>query len=224
MSYGLGITQQRISSQPIPISGRRLLSSLPTTTLPPSKIVAGAIPAGYEDHGSILAGAIELSIDITKDVIALGRIPSPKKQYITGQSGVLKMKLQEFQPEIISFSTSFDSNVSTGLGYSYVYLGGKMSGTRRVLIFDDFDVDLNDGFHWAQFWWTNPYAQFSGSFALQDDKLATVIPYEIYLKDYLVSQQDTLLEFRAIDNTYSPAPTTIGGGYNAYRWNENVWN
>jgi hypothetical protein len=207
-SGGFGITQdKRFSSQPLCISGRRLLSADPTTPLPtPGKIVLGAIPTGYTDHGSIVKGLVNIAVDITLDTIDLGRIPSPSRYYIGGQKGNIKANLQEYQPEMVSLAaggTGTPTVVGSGpTGYTQVYMGGKIGSIRRVLVVEDFDVDFaTDGFNWAQFWWHSANSQAGGTFTLTEEKAETVIPIDYNLLVVEINNVNTLLESRMINHS-----------------------
>lgn len=204
MAFGIGVTQERrFSSQPISISGRRILTAANSAALPTAlKIIAGSLPTGYTDLGSMVAGKVDVSVTINKQSIDLGRIPSPHRFFIASQSGQVKAQMQEYQPEMIDTQAGGTGTVATAAGYSYVYIGGRLGSLRRILIFDDFDVDFaNDGFGWDQYWWTNPTAQAGGSFTLTDDKLATVIPVEFELLAFAISGINRLLQFVGIPHS-----------------------
>jgi len=202
MAGGLGLTQDRyFSSQPIAISGRRILSAASQTALPsPLKIVAGALPTAYTDHGSMVQGRVEISVEINVESIDLGRIPTPHRFYISGQRGSIRGNLQEYQPAMVDLATGGDGTPTTASGYSQVYIGGVLGNERRLLVFDDFDIDYaNNGFRWDQYWWTTPNAQCAGSFTLAEEKAQTVVPIEYQLLVFSVSGINRLLEMRAIN-------------------------
>lgn len=204
MAGGLGLTQERrFSTQPIPISGRRILSAAKNAALPsPAKIVAGALPTGYVDHGSVSQGRVEVNVEINKDSIDLGRIPTPHRYYITGQRGTIRAQLQEYQPEMVDLQAGNTGVPLTAAGYSEVYIGGKLGSERRILVFDDFDVDFAaDGFLWDQYWWTSPNAQAGGTFTLAEEKAATVIPVEYELLYFTQGNFSRLLHYLAIDHS-----------------------
>jgi hypothetical protein len=198
---GLGLTQdRRFSSRPIPIAGRRLFSATFGQALPPALKIGTTAPTGYDDHGSVLLGKVDVSVEITKQSIDLGRIPTPHRFYIESQRGTFKATLQEYEPEIISLAAGQDGVPTTAAGYSQVYIGGALGSVRRFLVIDDFDVDnTNDSFPWDEYWWTTSNGQLGGTFALGEDKAATTIPIEVELLAMSISGVNRLLEFRAID-------------------------
>lgn len=203
-SGGFGLTQgRRFSSQPIGISGRRILTAAASAALPTAaKIVSGSLPTGYVDHGSIVQGLVNITVTINVDSIDLGRIPSPHRFYITGQKGNITANLQEYQPEMIDLAAGGDGSPATGSGYTEVYIGGVLGDERRILVLDDFDVDFaSNGFNWAQFWWTQERAQAGGTFTLGEEKAQTVVPIDYNLLTTDVSGINRLLYFRAINHS-----------------------
>ena len=203
MAGGFGLTQARSISEPIGISGRRILSAAKSAALPsPVKIEIGSVPSAYFDHGSIVQGRVDVQVEINIDSIDLGRIPSPHRFYITGQRGTIRANLQEYQPEMISLAAGGTGVPTTASGYSQVYIGGQLGAERRILVMDDFDVDFaTDGFGWDQYWWTTPNAQAGGSFTLAEEKAQTVVPIEYQLLVFDISGVNRLLEYRAINHS-----------------------
>lgn len=203
MAGGFGLSQSlRFSSQPIPISGRRILSAAKNAALPTAaKIVSGSVPTAYTDHGAVVQGKVNVQVDINIDSIDLGRIPSPHRFYITGQKGTIGANLQEYQPEMVDLAAGGTGTPATASGYSQVYIGGRLGAERRVLVIEDFDVDYtNDGYSWDQFWWTTPDAQAGGTFTLAEEKAETVIPISYNLLNFEISGIERLLEMRAINH------------------------
>lgn len=204
MAGGFAMSQaRRFSTQPIPISGRRILSGAKDLTLPTAaKIVAGSLPTGYTDHGSVVQGKVDISVELNVDSIDLGRIPTPHRFYITGQTGFVRANMQEFQPEMVSLAAGQSGTPATATGYSNVYIGGALGSERRVLVVNDFDIDFtNDGYLWDQIWWTTPDGQCGGSFTLAEEKtVQTVIPIEYKLLAFDISGINRLLESRWINH------------------------
>jgi len=206
---GLGIGQdRRFATQMVGVSGRRLVSALSSVAAPSTITpITGAPPAGYIDHGSIVQGKVEVSVDVSQDSIDIGRLPSPLHYYMTGQKGMIKCSQLEYQPEMIDLATGGDgviAPVAAGGGsreYKYIAIGGQLGSQRRVLVYDSFDVDFtNEGFRWDQYWWL-ALAQASGTFAQAEEKAAVVVPIEFNLLAQSIASVNRLLEFYAIQSS-----------------------
>jgi hypothetical protein len=203
---GKGLGQdRRFSSQMIGVSGRRLLSALssvanPTTIAP----ISGAPPTGFVDHGTIVGGKVEISVDVNVDSIDIGRLPSPLHYYMTGQKGMIKCSQEEYQPEMIDLAAGGDGDLDEtpaaggSRAYMHFYIGGQMGAQRKLIVYDSFDVDFaNDGFAWDQYQWL-AIGQASGSFTQAEEKAAIVVPVEYNLLTQSVDSVSRLLEFYAV--------------------------
>jgi len=182
------------------IAGSRILTAPKNAFLPTvHQILIGAEPSGYVDHGSIVAARVEISVELTKETIDLGRIPTPARAYLSAQRGTIRANLQEYQPEQIDLATGGSGTPEFGTNFKRSYIGGKLGTEKRILILDDFDTDpLVDAEIWYQYWFTSPDAQSGGSFTRAEEKAAFVIPIEYELLAFSVGGFNRLLEYRAI--------------------------
>lgn len=184
------------------IAGTRVLTAANAAALPSTgRVIQGGEPSGYVDHGSIVAGRVDINVDMPKEEIQLGRIPSAARFYLGSQRGQVRFQMQEYQPEMVDIAGGSGLGVPlTGSGFKQVYIGGQLPPIRRLLLLDDFDVDqaVDATEVWKQYWWTNPNVQGGGTFTRAENGLAWVIPTEYELLKFEIGSINRMLEFRAI--------------------------
>jgi hypothetical protein len=198
---GYAYTQeQKFSTRVLHIAGSRVLTAPQNQALPTvGQVLIGAEPSAYFDHGSIVSALVEINLELTRESIDLGRVPTPARFYLSAQKGTIRFRMQEYQPEYIDLAAGGTGTLETGSGFVRSYLGGKLGTVRRILILDDFDTVVGvDAEPWYQFWFTNPNAQCGGTFARGEEKAAFVIPIEYDLLRFSQGGFNRLLEFRAI--------------------------
>lgn len=199
----LGITQDPLNpGRVFHIAGTRAFVAVNEAALPvPTRIVDGAEPSGYSDHGTLVAGRVELNFEIPKEAINIGRIPAPIRYYLGTQSGSIKFSMQEYQPEQVDLAAGGDGIPEQDTGFQRVYIGGQLPPQKRILLLDDFDIDadIDATEPWRQFWWTSPTVQGGGTFTRAEEERGYVLPMEYNCLVFTVGGYGRLIEFRAIE-------------------------
>lgn len=197
-----GIPQTKRFDQPLPINGRSIYGAIKDATLPVSyPVIAGAQPSGYTYHGALVAGRVGIEVTLNVESVDRGRLPSPDRFYLAGQSGKITSQLQEYQPEMVALAANGEDTLDeSDPTFVSTLIGGRLGSIRRVLVTDDPDVGAADGYAYKQFVWTSPRAQAGATFSLQEEKAETVLPMEYNLNTFEVDNTPRLLEFRAYLN------------------------
>jgi hypothetical protein len=197
-----GFSQERKYDRIFHLSGTRVFTADRLTAIPDPTSELNSEPSGWFDHGTIVGGIVNINVELTRESVDVGRIPTADRFYLSAQRGTIEFRMQEYQPENISLASGGDGTlVPDGNGNDRVLMGGELPVERALLLVDDFDPTAKASANepWAQYLYYTPNAQGGGTFTRGEEKAYWVIPATYDLLRHVIDDINRLLQFYPIE-------------------------
>lgn len=204
-----------VNAYTFPLRGR-FINLAPVNTQLPTDVIPydeSNVPSPWVYLGPTENQIVNITLSTQTEAIVTGVIPTERKKYITGQSGLLEANLFRYEPGIIALANGADLDAITpasGVSRAFrdLWLGGKLGAKQAVWVLEDYDENLKEDkivapavaeAEYEQTWYFNPNSQKDGDVNVSTDVTKTpVVPIRLALFGFNQGGYNRLLQVRFV--------------------------